>query len=329
MEDLNINVVRGFGIKHKYITKEKSAYICHTDLGKKIIRKVTLDANQILFQHELKKHLHDNGFCHLDMYVLSAQNKPYFEWNQEKYTMTDQIQGKQADFQNKEDFKKVLIGTAQFHKLSENFLYEGQTVSKNDRIHESFDRKIKELALIKKRLRKYTSLSDFDVIFIKHYDYYMELMVRAKDMLAHSAYDQLVAEAKRKNTVCHNVLKEENILFNSKGEMVLSHFNDISVDPHIIDLAELIKRYVKILPEDHLSLGEMIEIYSRIQPVSDAELAVLEALLLFPSKFLKICSQYYSKKRSWIPGALNSRMQNLIAKKNMAEEFHSMLAYQT
>ena len=325
MEDLNINVIRGFGIKHRYITKEKSAYVCHTDSGKKIIKKVSAEPKYILFQHNIKNHLHQNGFCNLDMYMLSSQNKPYFEFNNERYTMTNQIQGRNAEFQQKEDFKNVILGVANFHKHSKGLHpVNGLEVYKNDAVKDSFERKINELASIKKRVRKHTSLSDFDVIFIKNYDYYMELMLHSKKLLENSQYEKLINEAKTKNIICHNFLKEENIFFNGNNELFLSNFAEVSIDPYIIDLAELIKRYVKVLPEDYWTLLEILEIYTNINPLSSAELQALQPLLLFPSKFLKICNQYYSKKRSWVPSALNIRIQNLIAKKNIAEEFFSL-----
>ena len=325
VEDLNINVIKGFGIKHRYITKERATYVCHTDAGKKIIRRVNLEPKHILFQHEVKRHLYKNGFQNLDMYITSLQNRPYFEWNNERYVMTEPISGKSVDFQKKDDFRKVIIGVANFHKISDNTpLAENSNIYKNDNLKEVFERKIHDLANIKKKLRKTKNLSDFDVIFIKNYDYYMNLMIHAKELLENSAYEHLTSEAKLKNSICHNFLKEENLFFDAKGELILSNFSEASIDSCIIDLAELIKRYVKVLPEDHLNLNEILELYTSVHSLNSAELQALQPLLLFPNKFLKICSQYYSKKRSWVPSALNSRMQVLISQKNITEKFLSL-----
>ena len=118
LEDLNINILRGFKIRARNIAKDKAGYLCNTETGVKAIRKSLCDQKSLLFQHVTKTHLHQNGFQSIDMFYMSSQDTPFFEYGGETFVMTDLMGGRVLDFSCDEDFAKALEALAKVHKLS-------------------------------------------------------------------------------------------------------------------------------------------------------------------------------------------------------------------
>lgn len=318
MEDLNINVAKGFGLRWKYITKEKASYLCHTEGGVKIIKKTSSEHRHIVFQQQLKTQLYDRGFRNIDLYGLSLNDTPYFEYNGETYVMTDRLCGKQPDFQNTDDFTLVIETIAKMHRESRGFAPDGAIAfSKYNNIEETFARNIQDMAAIKKKLKKKSSLSDFDVTFIKNYEYYYAQMTEAVEGLQSSGATRSVTYTAN---ICHNLLKEENF-FLSQGDIYLTNFSDCSFDCSVFDLADIIRRYMKTLPDDYIAISDIAEAYTRHNPLDKTELALLRPLIIFPGKYVKLCMQHYVKNRSFVPSALGARMKNLTDRQATTEEY--------
>ena len=162
---------------------------------------------------------------------------------------------------------------------------------------EQFAKRVNEMTALKKRVKKQGRLSEFDVIFLKNYDYYMENLNNSLALLKESQFDELCQAAKEQNAICHNQYKEE-LLYMKEGDVTVTNFNDVSIDPCLMDLADIIKRYIKYFGDGRLCLAEILEMYTKTNDLSDAEIQALYPLLLYPTKFIKICNQYYVKNRS-------------------------------
>lgn len=321
MEDLNINVLKGFKIKARSIKKEKSSYIIQSDSGTKIIQKTFVGPKSLLFQNEIKKHLYENGFKNTDIYYFSAQEKPFFELNNEYYVMTDYIEGRSVDFSVNEEFKRTLETIAGMHNLlKKSNIPEELKLHRKDELPVLYAKRLNEFVSLKKRVKKQSKLSDFDVIFLKNYDYYTDNIKKSLEIFKNVNFAAIREKAGSENQICHNMIKEEYLFIDRKG-VTVTNFNGSLLDTYVIDLADIIKRYIKSFGPNRLGLSEILEIYTSVNALTKDEIDALQPLLLYPAKFVKICTQYYAKKRTWVPSALNARMSVLIERKDAEKEF--------
>lgn len=326
LEELNMNVGKEFSINIKKSVKDRIGYICQTDQGPKIIKKVYIHPKQILFQHDVKNHLYKNGFESIDLYAMSRKNLPYAEYGEHIYIMTDYIGGSTLCFQNKDQWIKIIESVAHAHKILKNVSLTSDPVIKKPNVIELCDKRIASLSSYKKRLSRQSNLTDFDCFFVKHYEYYMNLLVNTKSVLIDSNFDKLLEDAEKNNSVCHNILRAESFL-PVGDDIYITNFIESSVAPRILDVAYLIKQYVKSfcneedISENYMSFHEIVKIYDSINPLSTEEQRVLPTLLLFPNKFSNICDEYYQKRRSFVPSALRIRIEKLIDRKDKIEQF--------
>ncbi len=322
MEDLSIQVLNGYGVKAKNIRKNKLTYICNTDKGTRAIKSTILDHNKINFIHTIKEHLHEKGFDSTDRFYKSTASKPYFTFGGKTYVMTDYIEGSELDFSDNEKTRDIIRQVACMHKFSKGIRIgeENGRFAESDDLLTDYSKKITRLTSIKKTVNTKSHLSDFDVMFIKNYDYLLTECKEAVSILEHSQYKALREKASAEKYVCHNALKEENILFGT-DKIYITNFSEGSIDPHIIDLAEFIIRYVRKHPEQYLKIGDIIETYDQVNPIAKPEVEILYGLLKFPNKIVKVCNNYYTKRRSWAPSSIVNRFESLIGIKDHHKEY--------
>lgn len=321
MDDLNSAIFRGFSIKIKNIVKNKYYYICNTDKGYIVIKKTFDKSENILFQHEIKEHLYNSGFTNIDRFLLSTNEKPYFSLGNATYVATNYINYNEADFSNKSQFEDIIKNIAIMHKLLINIKFSDIILySESDIVH-GYQSSLQNFNSIKKRIAAQSKLSDFDVIFLKNYSFYNKVILESIDILNSTNIKEQMLTAKKNNMVSHNLLKEENILIDN-NLVYITNFLNSNISPQILDISFLIRRYMKVFQEDNFSINEIVHIYSKYNDTfTQEDFKILYPLLKFPYKYLKICSQYYSKKRTWVPSAIINRMESLISNKELSEQY--------
>ena len=319
VNDLSVQVLQGFGVRAKKVLREKSYYICKTDKGDKIIRKSFDTAERIVFQHEIKAHLQSQGFTHTDMFDLSASHKPFVEFDGCLFTMSPLISFNETDFSNNRLFESVVTQTAAFHKAARHVKFSSRVYYADSGILDVYIKNLADLNAIKKRVSSQKRFSDFDVLFLKNYHYYAGQLETAIETLDKTSFKQYVARAKANNAICHGLLKEENLL-QSGGRIYITNFSHAAVGYSLLDLCNIIRRYVKRLPDPCLHIEDIVALYDAVMPLGKEEQRMLYPLLIYPHKFIRICGQYYSKKRTWTPNAITNRMEAVV---NSRDAYHA------
>jgi len=320
MEDLKLQVLREFEVIPKRIIKEKSYYICKTDKGNRIVKKSFDTKENLEFQNEVKVHLYDNGFRNIDVFSISRNRKPYVEIENNIYVMTEMKEAKESNYSDRDGFLKVVKEVARFHRIGKGINFGGEIFYQCEGIIEKSTRNLQELSAIRKKLKTQRKLLDFDVLFLKNYSYYEEELRETIAILENSEYIEEKSKAKERGQICHNLLKEENVLQIKEG-VYISSFSKIEVGSKLQDIAMLIQRHRKSAGEEAMSIQEIVENYSEENEITKEESKILYGILKYPEKYMKIVNQYYSKKRSWIPNAINNRMGVIVDSKGSYEKY--------
>lgn len=291
------------------VKKEKGYY--KTANGAKLIRKTTDTMQQIIVKHQMTEHCIKNDYPWVERYHLAKNGQPYAPLDGGYYIMTDNITYPEADFIKEDEFLKVVEFIALWHKTARGF-----SLAPNKPLTEVIKSQIEVLEATIKRVRKQSKWSDFDVLFLKNYPEYIEMVQKSLKMLDETSYIERFNNARQQAHICHGGLKEDVLRV---GEHVhITKFDQASVGYQLNDLCDLIKRREKARANDpqipQIDINVVCLTYSKIHPLGVDEKDILNAMLLYPQAFVKIVKEYYQKKRTWTPVSMTNKMLQILGK---------------
>jgi spore coat protein I len=311
LEDINY-IAKNFDLDVTSFAKKKSYYILNTDSGLYKLSKSLLQPENIEFMHEMKEHVSNSVNIETDRFLLSASGGPYFLNDDGLYTITRHKELRHSDFSDAPGFSNAVEAIAKLHKGLINIEFKSKKIYLATDIISDLENKFKRFEAVKKLIKQQRRLSDFDIYYIRNFDYYKNKIQKSIGLLKQTNITGIMSNAAGNNSVCHLLLKQENICLD-KGRFYFRDFSEARVAPHIFDLIYIIDRYIKDLPKVHLSINEIISLYLKINPGLYTEgLKIIYPLMSFPNRYLKICDKYYSKKRTWAPVSMAKKMDYII-----------------
>jgi len=111
-------IERQFNIKIESIKPNKGVYHLKTNKGEKCLKKINYGAQKLLFVYGAKEHLMNNGFNKIDKYHLNIDGEPYAIVNEDLYTLSQWIPGRECDFYNVEEVVTASKNLAMLHIAS-------------------------------------------------------------------------------------------------------------------------------------------------------------------------------------------------------------------
>jgi CotS family spore coat protein len=308
MDDMSGLALRGFGVKAQRVVKEKACFILVTGKGQRVLRRVAESPERLRFQFTVTEHLYASGFRAIERMYPGLDGEPFAQQEGGLYVMTDLLRYREFDFRSPEEFTGVLETVAALHTHLRGVDFPGEIFREPGSLLETAAGHLRFLQGVRKKIHQ---LSDFDVLFLKNYAYYTEALQAAVAGLGAAGYEALARQAQAANMLCHKNLKEETVLLDPAGRPWLADFSQACVAPELSDLAALIQRHGKKSAAP-MAVAQALEIYNRRNPLPPGGEAVVRAMLRYPAKFIKTCQQYYSKKRSWAPGAMINCMRQIV-----------------
>lgn len=311
MATLYNEICKGFGLQLKKTMKTRDLILCETNDGIKALKKCNQSMDSLLFMHSVKEHLVKKGFKNIDRYYSTIYNTPYYEFENEVYTLSNWIEGRACDFENITELYTAIKNLALFHNVARNLQPIQGSKEKNEigKTLYLYEKRSKEIGKLKKRVLK-RKKSEFDLVVLQEHEFFYELSQQAIELLKHSSYFELVKKANQEKTFCHHNYTYHNLLLGKNDEMWVVDFDHCCYEIHLYDIADVIKRKMRKCNWDYQQAVAMIDIYNQYSeyPIGESERKVLCAFFMFPNKFWKLANRYYNSKRGW---ALKSYMHSL------------------
>lgn len=302
----------GYGLRFFGGNRIRTGYLCKTDKGLFEVRKSNSHKKQILFEHDIKEHLFESGFCNISRFEISQQGLPYYIWDDNEYVLEKAIETQALE---EEEVQTFVIGAktlAKLHSAAKGINSNvGYSTAKN-RL-EIYEKRRIELLKIKKRIEKQGGYSQLDLLVKQNFSYYMEKIEQAKQLFLEVDYNHEIKKVESQKTVCHNAFKGENIRQDQKGNIYITGFSKCTYDNHMVDLAMYFRRFLKKQQWDSSIIEQMFATYEAENPLSVQDKKILLALLIYPEKFLSLCNEYYNKRQVCVSPAMLERMENCIA----------------
>ena len=306
-------LAREFGVPS--LIKEKG-YFVTTD-GTRQIRKTKDSPVTITARYQLTLHCMKN-YPWMEKYYLAKNGQPYALTEGDYYIMTDHLPYPEADFSNPSQLAASAESLALWHKSARDISFSDGAFLPHELfpLTDILQNNITSLGIIRKRIRRQSQLSDFDVLFIKNFDKYKDRIVNALELLKGTNYLKRFENARNMNYICHGSPKE-NCIRIKDGKAYITKLDNGKINYQLNDLCIFIRRAKKAHDNaqntGQLKQYEIIEAYNKVLPLEPDEEIILQAMLLYPSAFVKIVFEYYQKKRTWIPVSMLNKMREVLS----------------
>lgn len=311
-------IERQFDIKIESIKPNKGIYFLKTDKGTRCLKKINYGIQKLLFVYGAKEHLINNGFSTVDRYFLNAEGLPYALVNEDIYTLSEWIDGRECDFQNREDLIIATKTLAKLHISSKGYEPPENSKLKTDlgRWPHLMEKRIKSLDKMKDMARKKGAKSPFDLNYVKIVQFYKDLGKRAVNILNDSQYMELCRITEEEKSFCHHDYTYHNIIIDKDNSVSIIDFDYCKREIKVFDISNFMIKVLKRVNWDIDYAKVIIDAYNSVNPLSEDEYRVLFAFLVFPQRFWRLSNRYYYNEVNWAPNTFNKKIEELISEQD-------------
>lgn len=320
-------IERQFNIKIESIKPYKGVYYLKTDKGEMCLKKINYGPQKLLFVYGAKEHLINNGFSSIDRYYLNTEGEPYALVNEDLYTLSQWIQGRECDFYNIEEIKNAAKTLANLHQSSKGYEPPENSKLKSDldRWPHLMEKRVKSLSKMWDMARKKNNKSSYDLAYIKSMEFYKNLGNRAKNVLANSRYEDICVRTNGDKLFCHHDYTYHNIIIDENENYNVIDFDYCKREVRSYDISNFM---VKVLKRNGWNIDyakAILDSYNEVSPLEEDEYRLIFAFLLFPQRYWRLANRYYYNEVNWAQNTFINKLEKLIAEQdnylNFIEEF--------
>ena len=294
-EAINAN----YSIDYSDAVPVREGLVLHDGDFSYLLKKEFLSIERICFNHLVKEHLAKEGFPYTDRYIQSNSGEPYFIFQDDIFTISYYLRGKDCNFDSSIDLAKAASALAAMHTASvgtecpDKYIFAKRDLGMMPKI---FQHRVDELKRFKKIARK--GKSQFDYIFLKVADIFIDQGEKALFDLNNSQYTRLIEKCSIDNSICHHDFTQHNIVI-ADNISYIKCFDNCCVEIKEYDIANFLRRKMRKCSWDLTDAKYMLDNYRSVCEISESEFEVLKIILNFPQKLWRIVNKYYNSKRSW------------------------------
>lgn len=316
-------IERQFNIKIEVIKANKGIYYLKTNKGERCLKKINYGPQKLLFVYGAKEYLIKNGFDKVDRYFLNVDGEPYALVNEDIYTLSEWLKGRECDFHNIEEVKLASRTLALFHEKSKGYDPPENSKLKTDlgRWPHLMEKRIKSLDKMKDMIRKKGNKSEFDLLYLKSMEFYKEMAKNALKTLNESSYYELCAVAEKEKVLCHHDYTYHNIILDDNNDVHVIDFDYCKREIRTFDISNFIIKVLKRVDWDINFANAILESYQSVSKLEDEEFKVLYAYLQFPQRYWRLANRYYYNEVNWGQNTFSGRLNNIIEEKELYLKF--------
>ncbi|MGL4774436.1 MAG: CotS family spore coat protein [Clostridium sp.] len=316
-------IERQFDIKIETIKANKGVYHLKTNKGERCLKKINYGPQKLLFVYGAKEHLVNNGFNKVDNYFLNIEGEPYALVNEDLYTLSEWLEGRECDFHNIEEVKMASETLAKMHEASKGYDPPENSKLKSDlgRWPSLMNKRIKALDKMRDMVRKKSAKSDFDLVYLKSIDFYKEMGKEALKTMEESEYYELCMIAEKDKGFCHHDFTYHNIILTENEGTYVIDFDYCKREIRAFDISNFMIKVLKRVDWNVEFARAIIESYSNVSEIKAEEYKVLYSFLQFPQRYWRLANRYYYNEVNWGQSTFTNKIESIINEKENHLEF--------
>lgn len=316
-------IERQFQIKIDIIKASKGIYYLKTNKGERCLKKINYGPQKLLFVYGAKEHLIKNGFDTVDRYFLNIDGEPYALVNEDLYTLSEWLEGKECDFHNIEQVKVAASTLARLHEASKGYDPPENSKLKSDlgRWPSLMEKRIKSLDKMRDMIRKRNRKTEFDLLYLKSMDFYKQIGKEALKTLKESEYTRLCEIAEQEKGFCHHDYTYHNIILGENNSVSVIDFDYCKREVRTFDISNFM---IKVLKRNNWNIAfadAIIESYNSVSNLMECEYKVLYSYLQFPQRYWRLANRYYYNEVNWGQNTFDSKLESIVNEKDQYLKF--------
>lgn len=305
MKENEAGVLEQYDIDVKSTQRIRGAFLCHTNQGPFLLKEVHISEKRVPMLYKLCVHLAEKGYERVDAIVKNKEDEliSVFE-DGTKYILKKWFDGKECDIRKEKDVIESTKNLAQIHTLLQGQIdfgeESGKFVIEGEDLRREYCRHNRELKKVRTFIRGRAPKGDFELTFLKYFDYMFEWAEKTSERLECSNYEKLLQGSREKKTITHGDYNYHNVLMTSRG-IATTNFDHFHENIQVSDLYYFLRKTMEKHQWDEKLGNRMLESYNCVKPLSSEELEYIAICLAYPEKFWKSADSYYRSSKAWIP----------------------------
>ena len=289
VDPVKIQVIQQGGVK--------TVWKVITGKGAFCLKRLKQTEDKALFSVEAQRYIKSKG-GNVPGVILNKSHEAITDLNNELFVLYEWIEGKQLNFDKKEDFMAAMEGLAHFHKFS-----KGYQPPESARISTKIAKWPDQYRSMLNKLSEWKSISSqkagtavYDA-YLKWVDPIMALGEKAIQYLESSGYGSLSNPGSSAIVLCHQDYGKGNALLTSDGVWILD-MDGVTFELAARDLRKIILKTMENQGKwDEESMMEIVSWYEKANPLSIEEKKMVYIDTLFPHSFFGTVKNQFVKNK--------------------------------
>lgn len=301
MNEKSLSVLENYDLQIESTYRSKGNYGCVAKEGRFILQEYNHSNDKMATMATLYNFLEENKF--ITDSVIANKEGEYVSVSEDGYTyiLKKWFDGRECDIREECDALKGAEELAKWHKTCSNTSklwvnVKGFHPGRN--MIEAFTKHNKEMINIRNYIKKRRNKNYFEMFIQKILDDYYVQGRDTVELLKSSKYLELYNEAQSKCTLNYGNYNHHNFLFQDE-KVVLINMSKINYAPQVQDLYDYLRKVMEKWNWD-IELGNnIIDQYSKENPLDTPQKENLKIFLSYPEKFWKVINYYYNSNKAW------------------------------
>lgn len=322
-KELVLNVLTNYDFNIIQFTKVRSVYKVETTSGIICLKRMKRGSYKAKNGSILVRELLDNGFDNTAKYFTTKKGYNYVKKKKNIFYVTEWIDGKECDLDVIEEACNCTELLAKFHLACSGVNSKNLAIRNNlKNWPKIFKSNLYDLEKFMKIIKNKRVKSEFDMAYYDYIESYYHRGTVALNFLNTSEYYKLSKAASEKKTICHDSFYYQNII-KKENQYYIVDLDSILIDLHVNDLGKLIRRlmYNREYQWDFFKAKKIIDSYCSINPLTNSEIEVMLALIVFPHKFWKLGKKRYLKNKNWNEAKYVRKLSKIVHYNEMQDKF--------
>ena len=321
MNDRAVSLLEQYDVEILETRKGRDAIVCDTPSGSLILREYRGQKERLTLQNKLLFQIREQGFMQGEVILPTKDGELYVKDREGvDYILKTYPDGRECNILSETELEEVVTLLAKLHQVMPLSLVETDTEKQEHSVFSEYEKKNRELARVRKYLRKKSQKNGFELALSQVYDSFLEQALEVTASWQNHLGATLGRSAYSRCTYCHGDFQYHNLLYKD-GEWFIINFEKFILDYPVRDLYLLLRKVME-KNDWSIELGKkLLGAYEKESPLSEEGRLDLYFRLSYPEKFRKIVNCYFNTGKVFVSGKNVEKLEKILAQENQKQQF--------
>ena len=312
-------MIENYEVNVNSTRKVRGAIFFDTDQGPMLLQELSISQKRLPMLYVLGEELRKRGYERVDS-LVENKNGQFFCEDEDgtKYVLKRWFQGKECDPHKESEIMEAVRNMAILHRVMEECDCDKNYTKES--LDQEYFRHNRELRKVRSFIRGKNMKGKFELAFLKDFEEMYGWATASLQYLQESDYASLLSESLAEGKLVHGDYNYHNVLM-TNGGIATTNFEHFHAGIPVTDFYYFLRKIMEKNAWD-VSLGhKMLEAYSRILPLTNAQMEYIAVCISYPEKFWKVANSYYRSSKAWISAKNVEKLEMAILQVQLKKDF--------